>query len=189
MIEEARVAPGSQAGNSGGWMLEHLGWTELLQRWSGEAIAHAGAVCLEVTPEMRASGWIGVPSASAADIAAARARLEGSLPRSYQAFLALTDGWPVLSFDFGQVRPAAGLDGCLMLSSGTDRFLYDTGRPGADGEWATRSWTSWYPGAGDQQPSFRAGLESHYASFVRFDAPDSVTASGCWPPPAGPASR
>jgi hypothetical protein len=114
----------------------------------------------------------------------------------------------VLSFDFGQVRPVAGLDWvaaadpglsevvcadhgyewppdsddgpplmnrCLLLSSGTDSFLYDTGRLGADGEWATTCWTSWYPGAGNQQPSFRAGLESHYASFVRFEAPDSVT--------------
>ncbi len=189
-------------------MLEHLGWTELLSRWSGEAIAHADAVGLEVTPEMRASGWIGVPPASAADIAAAQARLERSLPRSYQAFLAITDGWPVLSFDFGQVWPVAGLDWvaaadpglyevvcadhgyewppdgddgpplmnrCLLLSSGTDNFLYDTGRLGADGEWATTCWTSWYPGAGDQQPSFRAGLESHYASFVCFEAPDSFT--------------
>jgi hypothetical protein len=189
-------------------VLEHLGWTELLRRWSGEAIAHADAVGLEVTPEMRASGWIGVPPAPAADIAAARARLERSLPQSYQEFLAITDGWPVLSFDFGQVRPVARLDWVaaadpgfyavvcadhgyewppdsddgpplmnrsLLLSSGTDSFLYDTGRPGADGEWATTCWTSWYPGAGNQQPSFRAGLESHYASFVRFEAPGSVT--------------
>jgi hypothetical protein len=189
-------------------LLEHLGWTELLRRWSDEAIAHADSIGLEVTPEMRASGWIGVPPAPAADIAAAQARLERSLPRSYQAFLGVTDGWPVLSFDFGQVRPVAELnwvaaadpglyeaacadygyewppdsdDGpplmnrSLLLSSGTDSFLYDTGRLGADSEWATTCWTSWYPGADNQQPSFRAGVESHYASFVRFDALDSVT--------------
>jgi hypothetical protein len=63
----------------------------------------------------------------------------------------------------------------LLLSSGTDSFLYDTGRLGADSEWATTCWTSWYPGADNQQPSFRAGMESHYASFVRFDVLDSVT--------------
>jgi hypothetical protein len=189
-------------------LLEHLGWAELLRRWSGEAIAHADSIGLEVTPEMRASGWIGVPPASAADIAAAQARLERSLPRSYRAFLGVTDGWPVLSFDFGQVRPVAELDwvaaadpglyeaACadygyewpsdsddgpplmnrsLLLSSGTDSFLYDTGRLGADSEWATTCWTSWYPGAGNQQRSFRVGMESHYASFVRFEAPESVT--------------
>jgi hypothetical protein len=46
---------------------------------------------------------------------------------------------------------------------------------GTDSEWATTCWTSWYPGAGRQQPSYRAGVESHYASFVCFEAPDSVT--------------
>jgi hypothetical protein len=183
-------------------MLEHLGWTELLHRWSEEVIAHADAIALAVTAEMRSSGWIGFPPAPTADIAAAQARLGRSLPRSYRAFLAITNGWPVLSFAFGQVRPVAELDWvaaadpglyevvcadygyewppdgddgpplmsrCLLLSSGhsSDNFLYDTGRPGADGEWATTCWTSWYPGAGDRQPSFRAGLESHYASFAR----------------------
>jgi hypothetical protein len=189
-------------------LLEHLGWAELLRRWSDEAIARADSIGLEVTPEMRASGWIGAPPASAADVAAAQTRLERSLPQSYQAFLGITDGWPVLSFDFGQVRPVAELDWVaaadpglyevvcadygyewppdsddgpplmnrsLLLSSGTDSFLYDTGRLGADSEWATTCWTSWYPGAGHQQPSFRAGMESHYASFVCFEAPDSVT--------------
>lgn len=189
-------------------MLEHLGWKELLRRWSREAIAHADAIDLEVTPSMAASGWIGVPPASAAEIAAATARLGRVLPRSYREFLAITDGWPVLSFDFGQVRPVAELDWvatadpglyeavcadygfewpqdsddgaplmnrALLLSTGTDSFLYDTGRSGADGEWTTTCWTSWNPGADEQQPSFRAGLESHYANFVRFDALDSVT--------------
>jgi hypothetical protein len=191
-------------------MLEHLGWTEFLQRWSGEAIAHADDIGLVVTPRMRAAGWIGAQPASAGDIAAAQSRLDRSLPRSYREFLSLTNGWPVLSMDFGQVRPVAELgwvatadpglyevvcadhgyewppdsdDGpplmnrALLLSTGrsTDNFLYDTGRIGTDGEWATTCWTSWYPGAGDQQPSFRAGLESHYASFVRFNARDSVT--------------
>jgi hypothetical protein len=189
-------------------MLEHLGWTELLRRWSGEAIAHADAVGLEVTPQMRASGWIGAPPASAADIATVQARLERSLPPSYRAFLAITDGWPVLSFDFGRVRPVAELDWvantspglyevvcadhgyewppdsddgpplmnrALLLGTGPDDFLYDTGRIDADGEWATTCWTSWYPGAGNQRPTFRAGLVAHYASFVSFKAHDSVT--------------
>jgi len=191
-------------------MLEHLGWTELLRRWSGEAIAYADSIALKVTPEMRASGWIGSRPASAADIAAAQARLERALPSSYRSFLAIADGWPVLSFAFGGVRPVSEVDWVaaaepelyevvrdtygdedddlpdaddgpllmrrsLMLSTGTDYFLYDTGRSGADGEWDTTCWTGWHPGAGDRRPSFRAGLELHYASFVRFEAPDSVT--------------
>ncbi len=59
----------------------------------------------------------------------------------------------------------------LLLSTG----LYDTGRVDVDGEWATTGWTSWYPGAGQQQPSFRARMVAHCASFVRFCVPDSVT--------------
>lgn len=190
-------------------MLEHLSWTEFLQRWSREAIAHADDLGLEITPETRASGWIGAPPASAATIAAAEARLGRTLPPSYREFLAITDGWPVLSFDFDEVLPVSAVDWvktanpglydivcdesdyewppdsddgpplmnrALMLSTGTDNFLFDTGRVSADGEWATTTWTSWNPGADEeQQPSFRAGLEDHYASFVRFDADDSVT--------------
>jgi len=191
-------------------MLEHLGWTELLRRWSGEAIAHASDIGLDVTEEMRESGWIGARPATATDIAAVERRLERPLPPACRAFLAITDGWPVLSMDFGQVRPVAELDwvktadpglyevACMddgyewppdsddgpplmnravLISSGrsTDNFLFDTGRTDANGEWATTCWTSWYPGAGDQQPSFRAGMVSHYASFVRFQASDSVT--------------
>src|SRR5690349_8802666 len=125
---------------------------------------------------MRASGWIGAPPASAADITTVEARLARSLPRSYRSFLSITDGWPVLSFDFGRVRPVGELDWvanadpgfyevvcadhgwppdsddgpplmnrALLLGTGTDNFLYDTGRFGADGEWATTCWTSWHP--------------------------------------------
>lgn len=112
-------------------MLAHLGWRELLRRWSGEAISHAGAVGLEVTPQMRASGWIGTPPASAADIATVQARLERSLPPSYRAFLAITDGWPVLSFDFGRVRPVAELDWVASASPG----LYEAVCAGHGYEW------------------------------------------------------
>lgn len=63
----------------------------------------------------------------------------------------------------------------LLLSTGTDNFLLDPGRVDAAGEWAACNFTNWNPGAGKHAPSFRAGLEGHYASFVRFEAPDSVT--------------
>ena len=89
--------------------------------------------------------------------------------------------YAVVCADHGYEWPPDSDDGpalmnrALLLGTGTDNFLYDTGRVGADGEWATTCWTSWNPGAGGQQPSFRAGLESHYASFARFKARDSVT--------------
>lgn len=189
-------------------MLEQLTWNQFLRRWSREAIAHADAVRLEVTADMRASGWIGDPPASESDISNTEQRLAHALPPSYREFLAITNGWPVLSFDFGRVRPVAQLDWmaeadpglydvlcesddyewppdsddgpplanrALVLSTGTDSFLFDTGRIDPNGEWATTWWTSWNPGAGHQRPSFRAGLEHHYANFVRFHAPDSIT--------------
>ncbi|WP_328531268.1 SMI1/KNR4 family protein [Nocardioides sp. NBC_00368] len=187
-------------------MLEHLGWRELLQRWSAEIIAHADDVAFKVTPQMAASGWVGGSPASEADIAAAEARVRLSFPRSYRDFLAVSDGWPLVSFDFGSVRrvvdvdwvakakpslckaladvygddspPDAGpnlMNRSLMLSTGFDNFLYDTGCVGRDGEWGTRWWTSWGGDEGNAEASFRAGMEMHYASLVRFCASDSPT--------------
>jgi hypothetical protein len=66
-------------------------------------------------------------------------------------------------------RGLAALEACCLSTLAGRSCL------GTDSEWATTCWTSWYPGAGRQQPSFRAGVESHYASFVCFEAPDSVT--------------
>jgi hypothetical protein len=67
------------------------------------------------------------------------------------------------------------LERSLLLSSGSDNFLLDPGRIDPAGEWVSCGFTSWYPGAGEPQPSFRAGMEGHYARFVRFNAPDSET--------------
>jgi hypothetical protein len=190
-------------------LLEHLSWPELLRRWSGEAIGHCADIGLTITAGARASGWIGMPPASASGIAAAEARLGRALPPSYKSFLAVTDGWPVLSMDYGSLRPVSGiawmrdaqagllgiirdasgdfewppdsndgpplLERSVLLSTGTDMFLLDPARTGLAGELFTCVWTSWHPGAGEHWPSFRAGMEGHYASFVRFSAPDSIT--------------
>lgn len=90
-------------------LLEHLSWAELLRRWSGEAIGHCDHIGLAVPAGARASGWIGMPPASASGIAAAEARLGWALPPSYRSFLAVTDGWPVLSMDYGSLRPVSGI--------------------------------------------------------------------------------
>ncbi|SHH58328.1 SMI1 / KNR4 family (SUKH-1) [Jatrophihabitans endophyticus] len=63
----------------------------------------------------------------------------------------------------------------FLVSDGPDHMLLDPGRVGPDGEWGTFGLTSWYPGMGDEQPSFRAGLSSHYATFVRYEVPESPT--------------
>lgn len=63
----------------------------------------------------------------------------------------------------------------LLLSIGSDCFLLDPGRVDGTGEWASCGFTSWYPGAGEPTSSFRAGMDGHYANFVRFTAPESMT--------------
>lgn len=193
-------------------VLDHLSWPELLRRWSAEAIEYAGDIRLAVTPEMAQGGWIGAGPASSAAVDRQQDALGVTLPPSYREFLAVTDGWPVTSMDFGAVRPIGAIDWAtrleaqlietwresgrasgsdpwpagsndgppllersLVLSTGTDLMLIDSGRIDAAGEWISCGFTNWYPGAGDEQPTFRLGLESHYASFVCFTARDSVT--------------
>ena len=157
---------------------------------------------------MRATGWIGAPPATSADLQAADRKLGRTLPPSLRGFLSITDGWPVLSMGFGAVRPvqdlgwvvdldpdlvriwedAAGelepdverepwlLRRALLLSTGSDCFLLDPGRvDGGTGEWESCGFTSWYPGAGEPTSSFRTGVDRHYATFVRFTAPESMT--------------
>jgi SMI1 / KNR4 family (SUKH-1) len=46
-----------------------------------------------VTPELVAGGWLGAPGATEAEIAAAEARLGTTLPPSYRAFLAASNGF------------------------------------------------------------------------------------------------
>nr|MDT0665867.1 hypothetical protein [Micromonospora sp. DSM 115978] len=67
------------------------------------------------------------------------------------------------------------LERSLLLNYGSDNFLLDPGRIDSTGEWASCGFTDWYPGAGQHRPSFRAGMEQHYATFVRFRVPESKT--------------
>ncbi|MBT0768664.1 SMI1/KNR4 family protein [Kineosporia sp. J2-2] len=82
--------------------------------------------------------------------------------------------------DAGSAWPPDADDGppllrrSLLLNTGTDRLLLDPART-TNGEWTAVGFTSWYPGAGEPQPSFRAELEDHYATFLNFDAPGSRT--------------
>lgn len=145
---------------------------------------------------MRATGWIGTAPASETDIARAETRLGRQLPPSLREFYAVTDGWPALTMDFGAVRPvgeigwtrdlapglieewqedAPRLHRSLLLNTGVDHLLLDPARTSEHGEWAAVGFTTWYPGAGEEQPSFRAEMEDQYATFLTFDGPDSQT--------------
>ena len=196
-------------------LLAHLDTRTWLERWSREAIEAGDAIALDVSDEMRTTGWLGSPPATVEQVRAAEAKLGRKLPPSLQEFYAVTNGWPVLSMAFDALRPVHELgwvrdldpelvaiwsetesgdepnaeeyhDGSpllrrsLLLNTGTDHFLLDPARQipnphGDEPEWAAVGFTSWHPGAGEADWSFRAGLEDHYATFIRFDAPDSQT--------------
>lgn len=69
------------------------GWRALLARWSTELIAAGGAEGEPRPQEVAASGWLGYPGATEAQLGAAEARLGAQLPPSYRQFLAVTNGW------------------------------------------------------------------------------------------------
>jgi hypothetical protein len=70
-------------------------WKEFLTQWS------KGVLSTELErafpSEIRASGWIGYPGATEAQIAWAEARLKTTLPLSYREFLKVANGWPMVA--------------------------------------------------------------------------------------------
>ncbi len=74
-------------------------WEEWLQTWNREILSHYDAteynafVDPRVTPEIIASGWLGSPGASEAQIAELEARLGTTLPPSYRTFLQASNGF------------------------------------------------------------------------------------------------
>lgn len=67
-------------------------WTALLTRWS-KAILAVEEYRARLPPEGVASGWLGYPGATEAQIAQLETRLHTSLPPSYQTFLRVANGW------------------------------------------------------------------------------------------------
>lgn len=67
-------------------------WLPLLKQWSHDVLASA-EFAQPLTPEVRATGWLGYPPATPAQLAAAEARLGHTLPPSYRAFLVVSNGW------------------------------------------------------------------------------------------------
>ncbi len=68
-------------------------WHGLLTPWSTALIEAGEAEDISVPPEVAASGWLGYPGATEAQLAAAEARLGTRLPPSYRQFLSVTNGW------------------------------------------------------------------------------------------------
>ena len=71
-------------------------WQGLLTGWSAELLRDPEFLADHVdtmSPEAIASGWVGYPPASEEQIAALEYRIGATLPPSYRAFLAVSNGW------------------------------------------------------------------------------------------------
>jgi hypothetical protein len=74
-------------------------WEEWLQTWNRKLLArydptkYNAFVDPLVTPEIVASGWLGSPGASEAQIAGLETRLGTTLPPSYRSFLRVSNGF------------------------------------------------------------------------------------------------
>lgn len=67
-------------------------WPGFLRAWSAEVLAMPN-VAVDLAPEVVATGWLGYPGASEAQLSRVEARLGLRLPPSYRAFLQVSNGW------------------------------------------------------------------------------------------------
>lgn len=170
-------------------------WREFLARWSAEWLRDADYQA-RAPAAVVASGWLGYPGATEAQLAAAEERLGVALPPSYREFLRVSDGWrdtspfidrlwatadlqwlPVRNRDLVEVWTAAdmpdswegrALPTALEVSDWGDSALYLLSPLAvrADGEWEAAFFANWNPGA-SVYGSFRELMEAEYESFRR----------------------
>jgi hypothetical protein len=77
-------------------------WKKLLAQWSKDILA-SDEYAQALPAEVRASGWLGYPGATEAQIAQAEARLKTKLPPSYREFLKVTNGWRATTFSIDRL--------------------------------------------------------------------------------------
>lgn len=66
-------------------------WKQFLSQWSQELIR--SRLCKNFPDDVVASGWLGFPGASEADLESLENRLGQRLPPSYREFLQVSNGW------------------------------------------------------------------------------------------------
>ena len=106
-------------------------WPEFLRGWSQELLA-SPAILRTLPAEVRAAGWLGFPGATAAELAAAEARLGITLPPSYRAFLATSNGWRATGPFIPQVWSTAEIEWFAARNSDWIAAYLDVGD--AEGE-------------------------------------------------------
>jgi len=87
-------------------------WESWLGRWNRELLERIGPTVdnrllrYGVTPEVRASGWLGLPAATEEQITRLETRLGRALPPSYRAFLKASNGFRQPGMLVWRVLPA-----------------------------------------------------------------------------------
>jgi hypothetical protein len=83
-------------------------WEDFLRRWSKEVLESHEYNCFP--PEVHITGWLGYPSATDEEIAAAERRLNTRLPPSYRAFLKVSNGWRQTTPFVHRIWPTDGIE-------------------------------------------------------------------------------
>jgi hypothetical protein len=80
-------------------------WRELLSQWSADILASplAQRMSYLITPTARATNWLGASGATEEQIRDAETRLGSLFPASYRTFLAVSNGWSIVTHFTGQV--------------------------------------------------------------------------------------
>jgi hypothetical protein len=84
-------------------------WAELMRPWNAELLTDP-QIREMLEPDVIASGWLGFPGASEADIQTAEARLGLQLPESYRQFLTFSNGWRWITPFIEQLWSTADMD-------------------------------------------------------------------------------
>jgi hypothetical protein len=71
-------------------------WQGLMAAWNADLVSDPQIRDM-LEPEVLASGWLGFPGSSEADLASAEHRLGFRFPESYRSFLAFSNGWRSLN--------------------------------------------------------------------------------------------
>jgi len=174
---------------------------ELLERIdpSLEGVLARAGITLEshlikygITPEVRASGWLGYPAATEDQIQRLEARLGKTLPPSYRAFLEVSNGFrqpgilvwrllPAEEVDWYRVRNQETID--MLISYGLDDlsdtleisaremagsavYLLNPGVVSADGEWEVIYYAHWQGSNCVRYTSFWDLMQEEYRQSV-----------------------
>lgn len=85
-----------------------IDWKDLLARWSKELVASPLSENLPI--DVIASGWLGFPGASEAELANLENRLGQQLPPSYREFLQVSNGWRLTTSFISNLWPTGKVE-------------------------------------------------------------------------------